>query len=142
LAPDLPRSVGFLPVFFPPERRLGQAPVHRQPSPIQPLQLVVFLQPLRPQLLEDTGLDPLLEAAMGRTLGADPRGAEGGPLAAGAEDEEDGVHGLAVGDARVMAAEGVGLAGRQQRLEALPQRVGDAPAIIDHRSRGSRFLNS
>src|SRR5215469_2783671 len=70
LAPSLPRSVGFLPVFFPPEGRLGHAPVHRQPPPVQPLQRVVLLQAVLPKLLEDAGLDPLLEAAVGGTLGA------------------------------------------------------------------------
>src|SRR5215831_19702266 len=70
LAPFLPRSVGLLPVFFPPEGRLGHAPVHRQPLPVQPLQRVVLLQPVLPELLEDAGLGPLLEAAVGRALGA------------------------------------------------------------------------
>src|SRR5262245_61666224 len=74
LAPSLPRSVGFWPVFFPPEGRLGHAPVHRQPLPVEPLQLVVLLQPALPELLEDAGPDPLLEAAVGRALGADAGG--------------------------------------------------------------------
>src|SRR5947209_20418412 len=84
LAPSLPRSVGFFPVFFPPERGLGHAPVHRQPLPVQPPQLVVLLQPVLPEFLEDAGLDPFLEAAVGRTLGTDAGGRERAPLAAGA----------------------------------------------------------
>src|SRR5262245_24783496 len=85
LAPRLPRSVGFLPVFFPPERGLGHGPVQRQPAPVQALQPVVFLQPGRPELLEDAGRDPLLEAAVGRALGTDAGRLQGSPLAAGAE---------------------------------------------------------
>src|SRR6516225_6203775 len=94
LAPNLPRSVGFLPVFFPPERGLGHRPVHRQPRPVEPLQLVVFLQAGGPQAEEDAGQSPLLKAAVGRTLGADTGGRQRAPRAAGAQDEEDGVHGL------------------------------------------------
>src|SRR5438270_9385519 len=82
LAPSLPRSVGFLPTFFPPERGFRHRPVHRQPVPIDPLQRVVFLQADSPQPEEDTGLGPFLEAAVGRTLRADAGGAQGAPLAA------------------------------------------------------------
>jgi hypothetical protein len=35
LVPSLLRSVGFLPTFFPPKRRLGHRPVHRLPLPLQ-----------------------------------------------------------------------------------------------------------
>src|SRR5438270_4883827 len=66
LAPFLARSVGFLPVFFPPEGRLGHAPVHAQPGPVQAPQVVVGQQAGLPHGLEDAGLDPLLEAVMGR----------------------------------------------------------------------------
>src|SRR5919197_1292889 len=44
LTPNLARSVGFLPVFFPPERRLGHAAVHTQPTPVDFFQVVVFEQ--------------------------------------------------------------------------------------------------
>src|SRR5262245_2098838 len=132
LAPSLPRSVGFLPVFSPPERSLGHGPVQRQPAPIQSPQLVVLLQPLRPEFLEDVRLDPFLKAAVRRTLGTDAGGLQGAPLAAGAEHEEDGIHGPPIGHARVVTTEGMRLAGRQERFEALPQRLGDAPAVIDH----------
>src|SRR5438876_3959594 len=65
LTPFLARSVGFLPVFFPPERRLGHAAVHAQPGPVEPLALVVGQQARLPHGLEDTGRDPFLEAIMG-----------------------------------------------------------------------------
>src|SRR5215471_18592822 len=75
LAPFLARSVGFFPVFFPPEGCLGHAPVHRQPGPVDPLPAVV-----------------------GRRAGAETSGVQRLPLAAGAEHEEDGFHADAVGD--------------------------------------------
>src|SRR5215470_2862915 len=62
LTPFLARSVGFLPVFFPPEGRLGHAPVQRQPGPVNALQAVVLQQPGLPQRQEDAVGDPLLEA--------------------------------------------------------------------------------
>src|SRR5262245_62474322 len=108
LAPFLARSVGSFPVFFPPEGRLGHAPVHAQPGPVQALQVVVGHQAGFPHVLEDAGLDPLLEAVMGRRSRAELGGVEGLPLAAGAQDEEDGVHANAVGGARTASAEAEG----------------------------------
>src|SRR5438105_4963520 len=61
LTPNLARSVGFLPVFFPPKGCLGHAPVHAQPGPVDPLQSVVLQQSGRPEFQEHTGLHPLLE---------------------------------------------------------------------------------
>jgi hypothetical protein len=49
------------------------------------------------------------------------------PLAAGAEHKEDGIHGLAIIDAGPMAAQRVGLAWREQGLDAAPQFVGETP---------------
>ena len=40
---------GILPGPLAPQRGLGHRTVHRQPPPIEPLQLVVFLQALRPR---------------------------------------------------------------------------------------------
>src|ERR1022692_2965206 len=70
LAPCLARSVGFFPVFFPPEGRLGHAPVHRQPGPVNAFPVVVGHQAGLPHLLEDAGLHPLLETVVGRGAGA------------------------------------------------------------------------
>src|SRR5512147_2344080 len=74
LTPSLPRSVGFLPVFFPPERGLGHGPVHRLPPPSDPLQPVVLGQAELPEPGEHPGLGPLLEPAVGRGVGADAGG--------------------------------------------------------------------
>jgi hypothetical protein len=53
------------------------------------------------------------------------------PLAAGAEHKEDGLHGLAIIDEGPMAAQRVGLAWREQGLDAVPQCVGDTPITPD-----------
>src|SRR5579871_6031438 len=58
LVPALPRSVGFLPVFFPPEPGLARHRVGRLPLPPDPAQLVAFLDQHRPDLLEDAALGP------------------------------------------------------------------------------------
>src|SRR2546421_1547897 len=81
LTPFLARSVGFLPVFFPPEGRLGHAPVHRQPGPIDPLQTVILQQPGLPELPEDAGLNPFLKAVMGRGPRAEDGRVQGLPRA-------------------------------------------------------------
>jgi hypothetical protein len=132
LTPFLARSVGFLPVFFPPEGRLGHAAVHTQPGPVDPLPLVVGQQARLPQLLEDAGLDPFLKAVVGGGTGAKAGGVEGLPLAAGTEDEEDGFHADAVGGARPAAAEAVRVfVFGEQQGDAFPQVVRDVPLIHD-----------
>src|SRR5438270_13378491 len=77
LTPRLARSVGFLPVFFPPEGRLGHAPVQAQERPVDPPGTVVVEQPGLPPLEEHPGLDPLLEAVVGRGARAELGGIQG-----------------------------------------------------------------
>jgi hypothetical protein len=67
---------------------------------------------------------------VGRGMRADAGGIQGPPLAAGAEDEEDGVHGLAVGDPGVVAARRMGRAWGEGRGDPVPQEVGDAPSVV------------
>src|SRR5437763_9586818 len=83
LTPCLARSVGFLPVFFPPEGCLGLAPVHRQPGPIDALPVVVGHQAGLPQRQKDALLHPALEAVVGRRARAEAGGLQGLPLATG-----------------------------------------------------------
>jgi hypothetical protein len=131
LTPSLPRSVGFLPVFFPPERGLGHRPVGGQPLPVDPLAEVVLQQAGLPQLEEHAGPHPLLEAVVGGGALADPGRVQGLPLAARAQDEEDPVHAGPVGDAGPAAAEAVGVhPGRQEHLQVAPERVRDPPAVV------------
>src|SRR6266852_6737807 len=122
LTPFLARSVGFLPVFFPPEGRLGHTPVHAQPGPVDPLPVVVGHQARLPHPLEDAGRDPFLEAVMGGGTGAKAGGVQGLPLTARAEHEEDGLHAHAVGRPRPAAAKAmrVFVLGEQQS-DAVPQ---------------------
>jgi len=130
LAPCLARSVGFLPVFFPPEGGFGHAAIHAQPLPVNALQTVVFQQPRLPQRQKDTLGDPLLEAVMGRGPRAELGGVQGFPLAAGAQDEQDGVHADAVGGPWPPAAEAVGVhAAGQVHLDFRPQGIGNAPVV-------------
>jgi hypothetical protein len=124
--------VGFLPVFFPPEGRLGHAPVHRQPGPVDPRGTVVVEQAGLPPLEEDTGLDPLLEAVVGGGARAELSGVQGLPLAAGAQDEEDGIGTDAVGGPGPPAAEGVGVdVLGDEDLQELPEGIGDSPIVGD-----------
>ena len=80
-----------------------------------------------------------MKATMGGTTGTEARLMQSIPLAAGAEHKEDGIHGLAILDAGPMAAQRMGLAWREQGLEAVPQFVRDTPitpylcVIIRHR---------
>src|SRR4051794_1747003 len=99
LVPFLPRSVGFLPVFFPPEPGLAQHRVGRLPVPLDPTEFVALGDQHRPDLHEDAASDPALEPIVDGALGAEPLG-ELVPLAAAAEPEDDPVEHLPpVGDA-------------------------------------------
>jgi hypothetical protein len=78
--------------------------------------------------LEEAGFDPLLEAVVGGGTGAEAGGAQGFPLAAGAQDEKDGFPTDAVGRARPTAAEAVRVLVLGQQLgDGFPQIVGEAP---------------
>jgi hypothetical protein len=125
LVPFLPRSVGFLPVFFPPEPGLAQHRVAALPSPLHPAEFVALGDQHRPDLLEDAPLDPALEPVVDRALGAEPLG-ELAPLAAGPHPEEDAVEHLPpVSDPASGRLGGPEL--HEDRLDPLPQRVGDLP---------------
>src|SRR3954464_14349369 len=91
--PFLPRSVGFLPVFFPPEPGLAQHRVGRLPLPLDPAEFVTLGDQDRPDLLEDTPCDPALEPVVNCTLGAEAFG-DLVPLAAAAHPEDDPVEHL------------------------------------------------
>src|SRR3954468_23363342 len=125
LVPFLPRSVGFLPVFFPPEPGLAQHRVGRLPLPLHPAELITLGDQDRPDLLEDAPFDPPLEPVVDRALGAESLG-QLVPLAAAAHPEDDRVEHLPpVGD----PASG-GLLGPElleDRLDPSPEFVGDLP---------------
>src|SRR3954451_15922071 len=74
LVPFLPRSVGFLPVFFPPGPGLAQHRVCTLPLPLHPAEFITLGDQDRPDLLEDAALDPALEPVVDRALGAEAFG--------------------------------------------------------------------
>lgn len=85
-----------------------------------------------PEIPEDAGLDPLLEAVVGGGSGAELGGVQSLPLAAGSQDEEDGLQADAVGLTGSAPAEAVGVfMFGQQRGDGLPQILGDAPGVGD-----------
>src|SRR5688500_2920293 len=69
LTPLLPRSVGFRPVFFPPERCLRHRSIHAQPVPVDTFQFIKLLDPRVPEFLKHASLNPLLEAVVSSGLG-------------------------------------------------------------------------
>src|SRR5947209_18257143 len=84
LVPGLPRSVGFLPTFFPPEPGLAQPPVGRLPLPLDRPELVALLDQHGPDPGEDAVAAPALEPAVDRAIVAESLG-QLVPLAAGPE---------------------------------------------------------
>src|SRR5262245_53827567 len=69
LTPPLARSVGFGPVFFPSQRRLGHGTVHAQPVPVNALEFVKLFHPRLPEFQGDVRVDPHLKPVMGRGFG-------------------------------------------------------------------------
>src|SRR4051812_41431078 len=92
LVPIFPRSVGFLPTFFPPEPGLPQLRVGTLPLPIHGTQLVALGDEDGPDLFHDPSGAPALKPVVDGALGAELAG-ELFPLAAGAHPEEDPVEG-------------------------------------------------
>src|SRR5512136_1428848 len=91
LTPSLPRSVGFFPVFFPAQRRLGLRPVKTLPPPSDAAVHVVTSQHSFPEVAEHAALRPFLEVAVdgaARPVVAGNRF----PLTAGSQHVEDTIH--------------------------------------------------
>src|SRR5438105_12884184 len=115
--PLLPRSVGLGPVFSPTQWRFGHRPIHREPVPVDPADLLKLLQSCLPQLEEDSGLHPLLKAVMGRRVCTQLGLIQGLPLAPRAQHIEDGIGTLAIGHAWASSPKAIGVhMDRQQRL--------------------------
>src|SRR5260370_2202008 len=146
LTPRLARSVGFFPVFFPPERRLGHVAVHARPGPVDPFHLVVAQQTCLPHLFEDPGFDPFLEAIVRRGTRAKLRGVQCFPLTAGAQYEEDRIHAYALRCSVPTATEPMSvLMYGQKVLKGLPKIIRNAPVLrnnVSFHGRGSPYLRS
>src|SRR5438876_4520057 len=130
LTPCLARSVGFLPVFFPPERRLGHAAVHAHPGPVDPLHVVVGHQAYLPPLFKHPRLDPFLESVMRRGTWAKARGVQLFPLAPSAEYEENGLHTNAIPRPWPAATESMRvLVFGKKLLNGFPKIVRNTPVV-------------
>jgi hypothetical protein len=90
LVPPLARSVGFGPVFFPPERGFGHCPVHALPTPVDALQVIVLQKRHRPKTFKNSALDEHLKIAMQRAAGPE-LWRNGFPLATGPHYIENAV---------------------------------------------------
>src|SRR5512135_171388 len=129
LVPDLARSVGLGPVFPPTERGLGHRPVQALPLPLDALQFVVLVQGDAPEVSEDPLGGPLLEVVVQGTATAE-FGWGGFPLTAGAEDVEDAVEHRPQVRPGSPPLGALGILG-QERLDSLPQGIGNAPIVSD-----------
>jgi hypothetical protein len=122
-------------VFFPPEPGLAQHRVGRLPLPLDAAEFVALGDEHRPDLLEDTPLDPPLEPVMDRALGAEALG-QLVPLAPAPQAEDDRIeHFPPVGDPASGRFLGPELL--EDRLDAPPQFVGDLP----DRTQGFAFVS-
>ena len=121
--PNLPRSVGFFPVFFPAQRRFGHRPVHALPLPVDAFQLVVFGQGELPQLLEHAPFHPLLEIGVNRAAGAELLGHRL-PLAAGGQHIQNAGHHVSHRQSRA-AALATRLVNREHQIDPFPQSIGN-----------------
>jgi hypothetical protein len=103
---------------------------------------VIGKESFAPEHPEDAGPHPLLEAAMSRGAGADAGAFQGVPLHACSQDQQDGVHGVPIGNARAVATKRV-MVHRlgNQRLHHHPKLIGHAPAIVlNHESHDGLLL--
>src|SRR5512135_768050 len=89
--PLLPRSVGLGPVFFPAQWGFGHRPIHREPVPVNPAQLIKLLQSCLPEFEEDSRFHPLLKTVMRRRMRTQLGLIQGLPLAACAQHVENGI---------------------------------------------------
>src|SRR4051794_11780481 len=125
LVPFLPRSVGFLPTFFPPEPGLAQHRVGRLPLPLDPAELVALGHEHGPDPLEYSAGGPPLEPVVDGALGPEPLG-HLVPLAPAPHPEDDAVDHLSpVGDPAAGRLHGPEV--QEDRLDPPPQLVGDFP---------------
>jgi len=88
--PGLPRSVGFRPIFFPPEAGFAHRTVRRLPLPEHRVEFLTPRDHHRPDPLHDTVLVPALEPTMHRAVVAELDG-QLVPLTARSQSKNDAV---------------------------------------------------
>lgn len=130
LVPSFARSVGLGPVFFPSKWCFRHGTVHRQPSPINSFQPVISQQAASPEFQKYSGLGPFQESAMCRRAAAEASPIQRIPLNACAEHKQNCIHGISIWNSGVMTAQRMGFSRRQQRLDLLPELVGDLPSVV------------
>lgn len=121
LAPSLPRSVGFGPVFFPSERRLVHGGVERLPAPSDSATLVVLDQALLPEPPKDASPAPFLEVPM-KAAPRDELGRNSLPRAAGSHHEVEPVGHSPRVEPRTPSLGAATMLGNQL-LHSSPQRI-------------------
>src|SRR5262249_39608391 len=128
-------GAGFLtPAPCPDERA-----IHSRPRPVNPVRPLQLRQQDLMETLPDAGAIPRLEPAAAATAGAATHlTRQVLPADAGVQDEHDAGQSLAVGQ-RLAAgvAEAAWLGRRQQRLDALPQGIGQQWRGHDKTSSGA-----
>src|SRR3954452_4039966 len=136
LVPFLPRSVGFLPTFFPPEPGLAQHRVGRLPLPLDPAELVALGDEHRPDAPEHPAGGPPLEPVVDGALGPEPLG-QLVPLAPAPHPEDDAVDHLPpVGD--LAAGRLLGPEVQEDRLDPTPKVIRDFPDRSERLAPGLR----
>jgi hypothetical protein len=137
LVPFFPRSVGFLPTFFPPEPGFAQPPVGGLPVPVDPAEFVTLGDENFPDPLDHTTRAPALEPVVNGALGTE-LARQLVPLATGTHAEDDAVEAqppVGVTSTRGFARpESV-----EDRLDPLPEIVGDFPDGRERLVPGSPF---
>ncbi len=127
LTPDLPRSVGLGPVFFPTQGRFGQRSVHGEPVPVNPAEFIKAPDSCLPALEKDPCFYPHLKPIVRRRMGTQLGLIQRLPLAASAQDVEDGVGTGAIGHARPSSTKAMGIdVDREERLKYGPEVIRDA----------------
>ena len=136
--------MGLGPVFFPTQRGFRQRPVHCQPVPLDAAQFIKRLDPFLPEFEKDARLHPGLKTIMRRRMGAYFGLVEGAPLAARAQDVEDGIRTAPVRHPRASSAKAMRIeVYRQHRLEDRPHFIRNAKAgrrAVIRRSRSAALV--
>ena len=134
LVPDLPRSVGFGPVFFPAERSLRHRSVEALPAPIDALQLVVLSKRFLPESEEHAPLCPVRKIPVERGRRTELARCRI-PLAAGPQHEQNPVEYSTPVDSG-SAPELADSVPRQKRLDAIPEFVRSTPLFMGSNTLG------
>src|SRR5438105_4180542 len=87
--PNLPRSVGLGPLFFPTERRLAQRSIDTQPFPVEPFEEIKELEAFHPQVAVDVRRLPLPKVIVDGARRPIRLAGQGMPLNPGAQHVED-----------------------------------------------------